>query len=262
MFWIYDIPNWLFFIVCNSFFVLLSIIIFYTVQRFLLPRIQVTMESNDLLNYFIAAMGTFYSITIGLIAVGTWERYNEISTLANNESACIASLYRDFSYYPPSTAVELQTKLKEYTRYVIEDAWVEQRKGIIADGSMTRIDSIQEVLYRFQPQNSKDELIHAEGIKQFNNLLVLFQNRIANITEGLPSTLWLVIFTGALLLIFLFSLFVDENLKLQLVLVGSLGIIIGTAVFLIAAMDYPYRGEFSVSSETFEIVYQGLMAGK
>lgn len=40
---------------------------------------------------------------------------------------------------------------------------------------------------------------------------------------------------------------------------GCLASLTGLHVFLIAAMDYPFRGEFSVSEEAFEIIYERLM---
>jgi hypothetical protein len=259
MFWIYDIPNWLFFLICNSFFVVTSLLIFTFTQKFILPNLKISEESNDLLNYFIAAMGTFYSITLGLIAVGTWENFDETSKLADDEASSIAAMYRDVSFYPQSTATALKANLKEYTRFTIEEAWALQQKGIMTNGGTQRVDIFQKILYNFEPENTKEELIHAEALSQFNNFITIRRNRLTTINDGLPSTLWVVIFTGAFMIILLFSLFIDENRKLQRLLVSSLGIIIGTSIFLIAAMDYPYRGEFSVSPEAFELVYKGLM---
>ncbi|MGL4631387.1 MAG: hypothetical protein ACRCVT_09290 [Leadbetterella sp.] len=262
MFWIYDIPIWLFFIVCNGAFIAISLVIFVLVQRFFIPILKSTEDSNDLLNYFVAALGAFYSITLGLIAVGTWENYKSSTQLANDEAASIAALYRDVTFLPKTVSLDLQSKLKEYTRYVIEEAWPLQQKGIVPAGGTTRISDFQKVLYNFEPQTKREEYIFSESINQFNRLILLRRNRLADVQDGLPSTLWLVIFSGAFLLMFLFSLFVDANIKLQKVLVTSLGVILGTSVFLISAMDYPYRGEFSVTPEAFSIVYKGLMGGK
>jgi hypothetical protein len=259
MFWIYDIPNWLFFIICNSFFVVTALLIFSITQKFILPKLRISEVSNDLLNYFIAAMGAFYSITLGLIAVGTWENFDATSKLADDEAASIAALYRDINYYPEPVATDLKAKLKEYTRYVIEVGWQQQQQGIVPTGGTERVDMFQKILYTFEPKSTKEELIHGEALSQFNHFITVRRSRLASVTDGLPNTLWVVIFTGAFMIIFLFSLFIDENRSLQRLLVGSLGIIIGTSIFLIAAMDYPFRGEFSVSPEAFELVYKGLM---
>jgi hypothetical protein len=258
MFWIYDIPNWLFFLICNTALALLSLLILIFVKKVITPWLKITDVSNDMLNYFIAAIGTLYSITLGLIAVGTWENYNKISQLANDEAASIAALYHDVSFYPDGTKDSLQAALKTYTRFVIDEAWPQQQKGMVPTKGNLLINNFQSTHYGFQPTSSKEQSIHNEALGQFNNLILIRRNRLASIGAGLPNTLWTVIFTGAFVLIFLFSLFVDENNRLHRLLIICLAFIIGTSIFLIAAMDYPYRGEFSVSPAAFELVYKNM----
>jgi hypothetical protein len=38
-----------------------------------------------------------------------------------------------------------------------------------------------------------------------------------------------------------------------------MGLLLGLLIFLIAAMDNPFRGEYCVSPETFILLYEGLM---
>ena len=57
-------------------------------------------------------------------------------------------------------------------------------------------------------------------------------------------------------------LFSVDRLSLHLSLVAILATFIGLVIFLIAAMDNPYRGEFSVSPEPFQILLDGMMKVK
>jgi hypothetical protein len=259
MFWIYDIPNWLFFLICNAFFIGFGQIIFLFTQKIIIPKLKILDNSNDLLNYFIAAMGAFYSITLGLIAVGTWEKFDDTSQLASDEASSVAALYRDVSYFPQDISDTLKAKLRDYTKYVIEEDWPLQQKGILPSVGTKRVNIFQKSLYTFEPKSSKEELLLAEALAQFNHFILLRRSRLASITDGLPSTLWLVIFTGAIIIIFSFSLFLDENISLQRILMAGVCLMIGTSIFLIAAMDYPYRGDFSVGPEAFQLIYKSLM---
>jgi hypothetical protein len=258
-FWIYEIPNWLFFIICNTFFVLSSLGIFFLVQKYLVPILRLDDSSNDLLSYFLSALGAFYSITLGLIAVGTWENFDNTSSVINSEAASINALYRDVGYYPDTVAIKLKTGLKDYTKFIIYEAWPQQRKGIIPSAS-EYINRFQKELYTFKPQDASQEIIHAEALSQFNTLNTIRRLRLSNVDSGLPAVLWMVIFSGALLLIILCGMFIDENKRAHKFLLSFLGLIIGTSVFLIAAMDFPYRGEFSVSPEPFVLIYEGTMS--
>lgn len=254
MFWIYNIHTWLFFIICNVVFVFISLLLRSYIQKRLIPKFNVTEKHNDLLNYFVIALGAFYSITLGLISVDTWEYYKDSSQLTHNEAAFISSLYQDISYYPEPVSEQLQQELKKYVDYVVHTEWDLQRDGVIPQVYNIPMTTFQKTLYSFQPDTVKNQLIHSETLTKYNDLIKIRLDRLNSIREGLPSELWLVIFTEAFLLMFLFGFFVDANAKLHKLLILCLGIIVGTTIFLVAAMNYPYRGDLSVTSEPFELV--------
>ncbi|MBC7755245.1 MAG: hypothetical protein H7Z20_01115 [Bdellovibrio sp.] len=77
--------------------------------------------------------------------------------------------------------------------------------------------------------------------------------------QGLPAAVWLVLFVGAFIVIGLTWLLVIDNKKLDIVVNVLCGILLGSLIFLIAAMDKPFRGEFSVSSEPFQLLIDGVM---
>jgi hypothetical protein len=51
----------------------------------------------------------------------------------------------------------------------------------------------------------------------------------------------------------------DMEIHVHLILGGMLSLFLGIVIFLIAAMDNPFRGEVSVGSVAFEIVFDQLM---
>jgi hypothetical protein len=71
-----------------------------------------------------------------------------------------------------------------------------------------------------------------------------------------PDTLWAVVIFGALLNIFIPWFLVYDRQFIQDLMITLMATTIGLLVFLMAAMDNPFRGEFSVSSEAFKLVYQ------
>jgi hypothetical protein len=54
-------------------------------------------------------------------------------------------------------------------------------------------------------------------------------------------------------------LFVAERKGLRNLLTTILASLPGLLVFLLAVMDFPFRGEFSVGPDAFELVFQQLM---
>jgi hypothetical protein len=79
----------------------------------------------------------------------------------------------------------------------------------------------------------------------------------------LPGPLWAVVLIGAFLTIAVtwFFDFRSHSMHFWMTLVFSA--LLGLLIYLLGALDNPFRGEVSVSPEPFEIMYQRrMLAGK
>jgi hypothetical protein len=258
-YFVYDLPNWLFGLLCVAFSVAISVaglaLSRPVVNRILGPG----AGYNDIVSYFLSACGVFYGITLGLIAVGAWSTFNEVDTKVSNEASALAALYRDVSSYPEPHRTTLTDQLKEYTRFVIEEAWPQQRVGIVPKGGTERLTTFQQFLYMFEPTSGREEIIHAEAVSRFNVLVTTRRLRLQAVTAGLPSSLWAVVGVGAALSVMLTWLFRLDNLRLHILLVSITSAMIGLLIFLTAAMDNPFRGEVSIGPDAFITVRDQLM---
>ena len=70
------------------------------VRRLLIPRLHYDRDANDAVSGTVQAIGVFYGITVGLIAVGVWNTNSNASELVSKEAASIGALYRDVCGYP------------------------------------------------------------------------------------------------------------------------------------------------------------------
>jgi hypothetical protein len=259
LYWIYDIPSW------QLFLIVMFITLSFSIGGLMLSRpwarkfIGEPPAENELVSNFLAGLGVFYGITLGLIAAGTWENFADIDGKVGEEAASLAALYRDVSYYPSPLNDSLKTNLKEYTRLIINDVWIEQQRGLIPTKDTEQISKFQKILYGFNPETNQYIAIHQEALSQFNNLIQLRRQRLQSITSGLPSTLWWVLIFGAIINIIIMWCFVTEHIQFHLLLTSIYSMLVGSLLFLIVAMDNPFRGEFSVNPDAFALVYEQLM---
>ena len=130
MYWLYDLPNWLFGSLVVGFFVGFAVIGLAIHRRFVL-KIFGRHPHNDLISYYLAAVGVFYGITLGLISVGTYTTFAELDAEASTEATTLSALYHDVGSYPEPIRTTLRQQFADYTNIVIDDTWVEQRKGKI-----------------------------------------------------------------------------------------------------------------------------------
>ena len=214
---------------------------------------------NEIVGFYLGAVCLFYGITLGLVAVGTWEAYSDVDNKVGEEASALAGLYRDVSSFPDPKRAELQADLREYAHQVIDVAWPLQRRGIVPQSSADALMAIQTHLASFEPATEDQKTLHGEAYREFDRVVELRRIRLRSVLAGLPAPLWSVILVGALISIALTWFFDMKSRNMHFWTTVMFSGLLGTLIFLLAAMDYPFRGEISVGPEAFELVYEQLM---
>ena len=252
------LPPWLCGVIIVSSFVVLSIIGLALFQWLIVGRLRLTEEMNNDIIFFASAIAVFYSLTVGLIAVGVWTTYTEVENTVSAEATAIGCFYRDISGYPEPTRTRLQTQVREYTVFLIEQAWPAQRRGKSTDVATRRLSTLEQELVRFEPATLGQQVLHAETFRQYNDVAGLRRKRLHAIGAGLPSVMWSVVLFGAFL-----TITVTYLLKMQrivhFVLTGFFAMFIGLVVFVITSLDQPLSGPLAIDSGPYRLVLDRLI---
>lgn len=228
----------------------------FVTRRLIIPRLHYHDGANDAVSGTVQAIGVFYGITVGLIAVGVWNTNSNASELVSKEATSIGALYRDVSGYPEPIRTELRSKVREYAVFVIEKAWPAQQvgKGQQVNGGTTIIDELQDKLYTFQPANPGQIALHSETISAFNKLLECRNLRIDAVNSGLSATMWVVIWVGAIISIGIAYFFNIPDPKLHVILVALMGGFLAMVLFMIVINDKPFFGKVSISPDPYKLI--------
>jgi hypothetical protein len=259
MYWIYDLHNWALCALIVSVFLGVALVGLFASRPIIRRLLGSSSKHNDVVSFFFAGIGVFYGLALGLIAVGTWENYTDVDAVTSTEAAAIASLYRDLDGYPQPLRGRLESLLRDYTRTVIEKEWPAHRRGEALEIGDQMLDELENQILAFEPVREREKIIQAEVLRSLDTAQGQRRLRLQSVTTGLPAPLWWVVLFGALLNISLSYLFWVENLRLHAVLVGIFSIFLALLVFITAAMDNPFRGEYSVSPDAFQTVVDKVM---
>jgi hypothetical protein len=256
LFWVYDIPNTLFASLVMASFIAIAVIGQRLSRRWVKRVVGSDGQYNELVGTTLATVGVFFGITLGLISVGAWENFAAVNLSVNQEVSAINVLYRATSLYPAPSNNLLNKDLKEYVHFVIHEEWPSQRKGIVPKGGTAKVSAFQKDLYAYEPVSESMKAVHAETVATFNEMIRLRRSRLQTVITGLPETLWMVIIFGSLLNIAIAWFFVYDRQFVQDLMIVLMAATIGLLVFLMGAMDYPFRGEFSVTPDSFKLMYE------
>jgi len=258
LYWLYDIPT----VAAVGIFAAVFVGVCWLGTILSRPLVQSLVDHqpglNEMVGDFLQYFGVIYGLLLGLLAVATYQNLADVEKTVGNEASSLAALYRDVSAYPEPARSELEAMLRDYTRFVIDEAWPLQRKGIVPAGAVKKVAAFQERLVSFEPQTKSQEALHDASLRQFNTFFEYRRARLYSVTSGIPAVMWYTVGVGALINIFLLWLF-DLRLGIHLLLGGILSFFLATMISLIVLMDNPFRGEVSVSPAAFQLVYNQLM---
>ena len=130
-YWIYEIPSLLAVAVFGTAFVAIFLLGAVILRPFVRPWFHREPGLNAVLGDTLQYFGIIYGLLLGLLAVGTYENHSDAEKAVVTEASALLALYRDVSGYPEPYRSDLRTLARDYARSTIEDAWPQQRRGIV-----------------------------------------------------------------------------------------------------------------------------------
>src|SRR3954471_1024964 len=254
--WLYEIRQLYSALILAVMIETFSFIGLFLARRFLTPRLRYHEGVNDAVSGTVQAIGVFYGITVGLIAVGVWNTNSNASQLVSKEATSIGALYRDVTGYPEPVSSDLKTKLREYNVFVIDQSWPAQRlgRGQHIDGGARIMDEFQDRLYKFEPATTGQAALHTETLSAFNKLLEYRRLRIDAVNSGLSMVMWAVIWVGAAISIGVAYLYRIEDWKMHFVLIALMAGFLSMVLFMIVINDRPFYGYGTASSDPYKLI--------
>jgi len=257
--WLFDVPLLLTGSLIIVVLCLFAVVGLTLVRSRVLPRLRVHTEDSEFSGAMLQSIMVFYGLAVALIAVSVWQTYSDTAKVVTQEATSLAALYRDVSSYPEPLRTQLQDELREYTRYVIEEAWPLQQQGKVPNVGVDRMNRFQAALLPFEPTTESQKLLHAETLRAYNEMIRTRRMRLDAVGTGLPTVMWAVIIIGAFIGLSASFFFRVEDARLQVIQVLLLAVFIGLVIFMILSLDRPFRGDLGIRADPYKLVYDQLM---
>ena len=229
------------------------------VRRRVLPRLGVGEGDSEFTGAMLQSVMVFYGLAVALIAVTVFETYSDTTKVVTGEATALNALYRDVTSYPEPIRTQLQEGLRNYTKYVIDEAWPLQQRGKIPASGFEHITRFQATLTSFEPTTEGQKILHAEALRAYNQLIQARRLRLDAVGTKLPTVMWVVVIVGAFIGLGASFFFKVNDARLHLIEVLLLAVFIGMIILMIVTLDRPFRGSLGISADPYRLVYEQLM---
>jgi hypothetical protein len=256
--WIYNNPTWLWGTIIVVLFTLAAcggLLIFHR-----LVDVGVRRAHNDLVGFSIAIISVLYAVLLAFIAIATWESFSKASDIVENESDYAGGMYLITSGLPDATGQKIRDALSNYVSVVINEEWPVQRQGVTPDQGWKPLRDVGTAIAAIQPQTPGEAAIEAQLLKTFNDLYLARSTRLSAVEGHIPGVIWSIVFFGAAITIFYTYLFGFHNFRMHLAMTGIVAATLALVIVMIIALDWPFRGEISVSPDPFVMTQHSWVA--
>jgi hypothetical protein len=210
---------------------------------------------NEITLFTVTNIAVLYTVLLAFIAIAAWEDLSKAADVVESEASLVQNLYYDAGGFDEKAlTTELQDHLRRYLHIVVEREWPEQQAGRISDAAAPVLRHTFYVLADFEPKSRGDIIMTQEMLHAVNELYNTRKARLEAAEGHIPNSVWWVIlFLGFLIVGFTAFLGV-RSLWVHFVMLAGFTTAIVVVLNLIVQLDYPFRGEISVSAAPFEHV--------
>jgi uncharacterized membrane protein len=237
-------------------FLLVALVIGYVVTR--TTSNEIRAAHNDRAGFILAVIGVVYAVLLAFVAIGVWERFQQAEARTYEEAGSLATVYRDAGSFKEARA--LRTTLQAYVASVIGDEWPRMSRGDRSKVSNALLEELDRDVRALPVTSASRADIQQQMLAAMDTALMDREARLTMDANGINGIMWFVLVVGAFITVAFTYLFGFDQTLMQVLMIGALSFLIGLVLFLILALDYPFRGSIYVEPEAFRALAETFKA--
>lgn len=208
-------------------------------------------KHHEIAGYLISVVGTLYSILLGLIVVNVQSKFDESRTMAQAE----ASSCSDIANLARGLKIEDASKIGEYLRWyytvVQNQDWERVSEGLELEESIPPYQGLWRSVAAVEPNTNRESACYSSVLDSMKRLSDARRYRMSARKRGLSPIVWLVLCSGAVMIIMFTYFFKVESARTQTLLTIFVALFVSLNLLLVKLFENPYRTELGIKKGAF-----------
>ncbi len=202
--------------------------------------------------YFFQVLGVVYGVLIAFAVFVVWGQYEDTKILVTHEANEVGDLFLMSRTLP--NAEQIRTALGNYVILVIQKEWPTMARGESSNEVQDTLDGLWRIYREAEPASESQKQLWSRSLDRLIELSDTRRLRLHASRDSVPELLSVLLYLGGGITILVAFLFEVKGFQLHSWITAALTAEILLLLFLISALDHPFRGPASLSSEPFEFV--------
>jgi len=246
---VYSVPTWILGVLIVGVSTTASALALAFVHRRVPTEVRRTQ--NDIAGYISNIAAFVYAVLLAFLAVAVWQNYQGVKSTVQLEANAASDVYRQAEGYPATFARRVREGVRAYVDVVIGEEWALQARGRESKTARRMIVDLHRDIFLFEPGNQREHIVHDLQIRVMRSLLDQRRNRVYAAASGLSPIVWTVILLGSVVIVAFCFFMGTGNIRAHFAMTAMLGASIGLVLFLIVALDRPFRGDVGIGPDAF-----------
>jgi hypothetical protein len=219
-------------------------------------------QHNDVAGFIYAVLGVAYGVLLGLMLIAVWEQWEAAQVTADDEASELAEVFWIAHQLPQPQGRHIQELARSYAQVGVNEEWPLMEQGKASPKAWDLLDEMRGSIQELEPTTGVQLMLCNQALDRMHDLSGARRERLLDAREGLPSVLWVVLIVGGVIAIGFTYLFGMQHTFVHVLMVAALALVISLALFTVAALDYPFKGDVRVGPAAFQQVLGGFESSK
>ncbi len=231
----------------------LVIIISIVVQYFTNKLID--FEKNEAMHtvggIYMSAVGTLYSVVLGMIIVNASEDFSTVRQSIGNEVEALLKIYTGADELPKSYSDRLKTTIKIYVDGVIDDEWDLLSKGMTPENTRRLFKNIWFSIRGYEPKTENQKIIYQAIVTSWTSAEEARRVRVTFDNYTITKIEWFIMIAGGLVNIAFTFFFSMRNSLAHALMTGMVAFMVSINLYAVFLLSDPFSGTKEVTLDQF-----------
>jgi len=183
-----------------------------------------------------------YGLLLGLLVVFAVGHYSDSRNKAEDEATSLVALYDALEVYPPETRDTVQRNIVCYMRSIVSDDWPSMEDGNATEAPRTLAfgDRVRGDVRDLPLTTQREGSAYGRAVGFITDASEARQQLLFFTQPKIPTPLWVVIYVGVFLLVFLIALHYTDDPRGRVTALASLTVLLTVVVTVLAVLDRPF----------------------
>jgi uncharacterized membrane protein YjfL (UPF0719 family) len=224
--------------------------VFFLIFKYVTKYYNLSDSTNGTVGTYLSIVGVPVGVILSFIVATTWSSFSDAQAKEGEEGVVLLQLYKILDFLP--NGEEAQMELRRYTQLIINNEFPLMELGQQSREGLDIILNIGDMIYSLEPITHRESGLFNKAIDLYQRAISLRVARFNYTVNGLAPELWWVLIFGVIVVIFTSFFMYCTSTVLQIIVTAMSAAVLVSLLFLVIALNFPYRGDYGLDSLPFQ----------